>query len=239
MVNFGLLAAEIVLGVWGTPSTFNSFRILAALLHGSQVVSVSQTLQCWTEGASYVRQGDHHVGHWPTFLVDYVIILYYYICLLCFVYALYIYYMGLRPINCWLCFPTVSHFSTCWALVTYQMPLLCPIKKTKALKTSSTVKNTSVHTNLVNSAWRVFINCSSAKPFSRMRLPRAAKARAIPSPIPLVDPVTSATFLSKTGCTLTVISTGNSYFYYNYTVSQKKGYRPLPTIISTIVNRFQ
>ena len=45
MVNFGLLAAEIVSGVWGTPATFNGFRVLAALLHGSQVVSVSQTLQ--------------------------------------------------------------------------------------------------------------------------------------------------------------------------------------------------
>jgi len=21
----------------------------------------------WTEGATYVRQGDHQVGHWPTF----------------------------------------------------------------------------------------------------------------------------------------------------------------------------
>jgi len=34
MVNFGLLAAEILSGVWGTPATFNSCRILAALLHG-------------------------------------------------------------------------------------------------------------------------------------------------------------------------------------------------------------
>ena len=44
MVNFGLRAAEIVSGVWGTPVTFNGFRVLAALLRGSQVVSVSQTL---------------------------------------------------------------------------------------------------------------------------------------------------------------------------------------------------
>jgi len=69
MVNFGLLAAVIVSGVWGTPATFNGFRVLAALLHGSQVVSVSHTLWRWTEGATYVRQGDHHVWHWPTFLV--------------------------------------------------------------------------------------------------------------------------------------------------------------------------
>ena len=62
MVNFGPLAAEIVSLVWGTPANFNGFRILAALLH-------SQTLWRWTEGATYIRQGGHHVGHWPTFLV--------------------------------------------------------------------------------------------------------------------------------------------------------------------------
>jgi len=31
--------------VWGTPANFNGFRVLAALLHGSQVMSVSQTLR--------------------------------------------------------------------------------------------------------------------------------------------------------------------------------------------------
>jgi len=40
MVNFGPLAAEISLPVWGTPANFNGFRVLAALLHGSQVVGV-------------------------------------------------------------------------------------------------------------------------------------------------------------------------------------------------------
>jgi len=44
-VNFGLLAAEICWRVWGTPATFNGFRVLAALLHASQAVSVSQTLR--------------------------------------------------------------------------------------------------------------------------------------------------------------------------------------------------
>ena len=43
MVNFGPLAAEIVSLVWGTPGNFNGFRILAALLHGTLVVDVSQT----------------------------------------------------------------------------------------------------------------------------------------------------------------------------------------------------
>jgi len=43
MVNFSPLAAEIGLPVWGTPANFNGFRVLAALLHGSQVVGISQT----------------------------------------------------------------------------------------------------------------------------------------------------------------------------------------------------
>jgi len=45
MVNFGLLTAEIRWPVWGTPAHFNAFRVLAALLHGTLVVGVSQTLQ--------------------------------------------------------------------------------------------------------------------------------------------------------------------------------------------------
>jgi len=43
MVNFGPLAAEIVSLVWGTLGNFNGFRVLAALLHGTLVVGVSQT----------------------------------------------------------------------------------------------------------------------------------------------------------------------------------------------------
>ena len=43
MVNFGPLAAEIVSLVWDTPANFNGFRVLAALLHGTPVVGVSQT----------------------------------------------------------------------------------------------------------------------------------------------------------------------------------------------------
>ena len=77
MVNFGPLAAEIVSLVWGTPANFNGFRILAVLLHVTLVVGVSQTLRRWTEGATYIRQGGHQVGHWPTFLVDNAIHLWY------------------------------------------------------------------------------------------------------------------------------------------------------------------
>ena len=43
MVNFGPLAAEIVSLVWGTPGNFNGFRVLAALLHGTLVVVISQS----------------------------------------------------------------------------------------------------------------------------------------------------------------------------------------------------
>jgi len=69
MVNFGPLTAEICWRVWGNPANFKGFRVLAALLHGTLVVGVGQTLRRWTEGAIFIRQGDHHVGHWPTFLV--------------------------------------------------------------------------------------------------------------------------------------------------------------------------
>ena len=43
MVNFGPLAAEIVSLVWDAPA--NGFGVLAALLHGTLVVGVSQTLR--------------------------------------------------------------------------------------------------------------------------------------------------------------------------------------------------
>jgi len=70
MANDGPLTAEIGLSVWGTRAHFNGFCFLAALLHGTVVMGVSQTLPCWTEGITYIRQGGHHVGHWPTFLVQ-------------------------------------------------------------------------------------------------------------------------------------------------------------------------
>jgi len=61
MANFGLLTAEIRWRVWDTPTNFNGFRVLAALLHGTLVLGVSHTLRRWTEGATYIRQGGHHV----------------------------------------------------------------------------------------------------------------------------------------------------------------------------------
>jgi len=78
MANFGLLTAEICWRVWGTPANFNRFRVLAALLHGTLAVGVCQTLRRWTEGTTYIRQGGHHVGHWPTLLVYFPLI---FVCL--------------------------------------------------------------------------------------------------------------------------------------------------------------
>ena len=43
MVKFGPLTAEIGSGVWGTPTNFNGFCVLAALLDDTLVVGVSQT----------------------------------------------------------------------------------------------------------------------------------------------------------------------------------------------------
>ena len=46
--KLGLLAAEICWRVWGTPTPFNGFRVLAPLLHGTLVVGVSHTFRCLT-----------------------------------------------------------------------------------------------------------------------------------------------------------------------------------------------
>jgi len=57
MVNFGPLTAEIRSGVWGTPANFNRFHVLAALLHGTIVVSINQTaaLNRWRQLCSVGR----------------------------------------------------------------------------------------------------------------------------------------------------------------------------------------
>ena len=65
MVNFGPLAAEICWRVWGTPTNFNGFRVLAALLQGTLVVGVSQTLRRWTDGATYIRRAAITLGIGP------------------------------------------------------------------------------------------------------------------------------------------------------------------------------
>jgi len=56
MVKFSLLAAEIISLVWGSPANLNGFRVLAALLHGTLVVGVTQILRRSTEGTTYIQQ---------------------------------------------------------------------------------------------------------------------------------------------------------------------------------------
>jgi len=67
MVNIGLLTAEVGPVVWGTPANFTGFRVLAALLHGSQVVSISQTLGHWTEAAPVFGRATITLGVGPHF----------------------------------------------------------------------------------------------------------------------------------------------------------------------------
>ena len=54
-------------GSLGHPCKFQRVSRLGSVTARHLVVSVSQTLGRWTDGATYVRQGDHQVGHWPTF----------------------------------------------------------------------------------------------------------------------------------------------------------------------------
>ena len=51
----------------GHPYKFQPVLRLGSVTARHLVVGVSQTLRRWTEGATYVWQGDHQVGHWPTF----------------------------------------------------------------------------------------------------------------------------------------------------------------------------
>ena len=53
----------------GYPCKIQLVSRLGSITAQHLVVGVSQTLRRWTEGATYIRKGDHQVGHWPTFLV--------------------------------------------------------------------------------------------------------------------------------------------------------------------------
>ena len=53
----------------GYPCKFQLVSRLGSVTTRHLLVGTSQTLRRWIEGATYIRQGDHHVGHWPTFLV--------------------------------------------------------------------------------------------------------------------------------------------------------------------------
>jgi len=45
MVKFDPLTAEIDWRVWCTPANFNGFLVLAALVHGTLVVGINETLR--------------------------------------------------------------------------------------------------------------------------------------------------------------------------------------------------
>jgi len=54
-------------GIYSLSVQVLRFPIFAALVHGTRVVGVSPTLRRSAEGATYIRQSGHHIGHRPTF----------------------------------------------------------------------------------------------------------------------------------------------------------------------------
>jgi len=66
----------------GHPCKFQLVSRLGSVTARHLVVGVSQTLRRWTEGAAYIRQGDHYVGHWPTFLVVDVLVSSFILCIM-------------------------------------------------------------------------------------------------------------------------------------------------------------
>jgi len=44
-----------------------AFSYIGSVTARTPAAGVSQTLRRWTQGATYIRQGGHHVGHWATF----------------------------------------------------------------------------------------------------------------------------------------------------------------------------
>jgi len=83
MVNFSLLTAETCWRVWGTLANFNGFRVLAALLHGTQWASAKL---CGVEqrappvfGRATITLGIGPHSSFSMFLVFHVCIAYIYI----------------------------------------------------------------------------------------------------------------------------------------------------------------
>ena len=81
MVNFSLLTAEICWRVWGTPVNFNGIRVLAALLHGTLEVGVSQTFAQLNRGRHLYSAGRpsrcalaHSSRLWPPYVIGQAII---------------------------------------------------------------------------------------------------------------------------------------------------------------------
>jgi len=66
----------------GYPSKFQLISRLGSVSPRHLVVGVTQTFRRWTEGATCIRQGDHHVGHWPTSLVLSTLVLVQCLCMI-------------------------------------------------------------------------------------------------------------------------------------------------------------
>ena len=74
-VNFGPLTAEIGSGIWGTPANFNGFRVLACVTarHSSSGRQPNFAALNRRRHLQYIQQGSHHVGHWFTLYLCYVL----------------------------------------------------------------------------------------------------------------------------------------------------------------------
>jgi len=75
IVNFGVLAAEIVSLAWDTPANFNGFHVLTVLLHGTPVMGVRQTVAL-NRGRHLYSAGRPsrwalaHISTWLYFLIS-------------------------------------------------------------------------------------------------------------------------------------------------------------------------
>ena len=70
MVNFGLLAAEIISLVWGTPANFIGFLVLAALLH-SHTAALNRGRHLYSAGRPS-RWALAHISSYSYFYCDFV-----------------------------------------------------------------------------------------------------------------------------------------------------------------------
>ena len=53
----------------GHPCKFQRVSRLGSVTAQHSSIGRHHTLWRWTEGATYIPHGGHHIGHWPTFLV--------------------------------------------------------------------------------------------------------------------------------------------------------------------------
>jgi len=108
MVNFSPLAAEIVSLVWGTPGNFNGFRVLAALLHGTLIVGISQTASL-NRGCHLYLAG--RPSRWALAHISSCC------CIILMLYVLFVWKAVQKCISIHAMIPRWYHFSCRWAAV--------------------------------------------------------------------------------------------------------------------------